>query len=213
MGCFLISFCLGNSRLPFAHRLPGHAQQHRQLLLRHIACIAQVQKLSRKLIVSRSLSNIPWYPVARRPDPSSTPASASEGRCARHNRLRLRRRAATAGCVLLTWSALQGITLHAVKEIERVLGGSNVRLHPSLNCYPRANTAASCALSVRPTFTRVPANERRQPTNPSHARRPMHMHTRAFNPARSPPCPNATSPSSKSPQSSERCGAFGRSPA
>lgn len=48
MGCFLISFCLGNSRLPFAHRLPGHAQQHRQLLLRHIACIAQVQKVVAK---------------------------------------------------------------------------------------------------------------------------------------------------------------------
>lgn len=32
------------------------------------------KRLSRKLIVSRSLSIIPWYPLARRPDPLVNPS-------------------------------------------------------------------------------------------------------------------------------------------
>lgn len=36
MGCFLISFCLGNIGLPFADGLPADAQSGTQLLLRNI---------------------------------------------------------------------------------------------------------------------------------------------------------------------------------
>ena len=36
MGCFLISFCLGNTVLPLGDGLVGHAELLRQLLLREV---------------------------------------------------------------------------------------------------------------------------------------------------------------------------------
>ena len=37
MGCFLISFCLGNTALPFRHRLTADAERLRDKFLRHVA--------------------------------------------------------------------------------------------------------------------------------------------------------------------------------
>ena len=40
MGCFLISFCLGNTLLPFGHGLPHDIQLDRELLLRESFCFS-----------------------------------------------------------------------------------------------------------------------------------------------------------------------------
>lgn len=42
MGCFLISFCLGNIGFPFGDGLARDAEQHGQLFLGHVALCAQV---------------------------------------------------------------------------------------------------------------------------------------------------------------------------
>ena len=99
MGCFLISFCLGNIALPLADGLAGDAQKHRQLLLRHVSLRPQILQVGLEIAHHPVLmfESLPFEEGAMASLCNTTRRSVHHPLVASHNATAIRH--ATDGCI------------------------------------------------------------------------------------------------------------------